>query len=104
MPGNRKLPKTAYKKGESGNPIGRPALPPEVKALLYEPLAVAVRIMNEKVNDQKYMGKLRPGELQGMLSLVFDRCGLPKLTQAEISGKDGMAISFTLSMGDKVPK
>ena len=66
-------------KGKSLNPGGRPALPEEQKIMRNNCLAQAVKIMHEKVNDEKYMKSLRPSELQSFIELVFDRCGLPKV-------------------------
>ena len=66
-------------KGQVLNPGGRPPLPEEQKILRNKCLAQAVKIMHEKINDEKYMKSLRPSEMQSFIELVFDRCGLPKV-------------------------
>lgn len=67
-----------FVKGASGNPHGRPALPPEVKQMREECLVTSVRMMHEKLHDKKWMGKLKPHEFMAMIEVAFDRCGLPK--------------------------
>ena len=75
---------------------------PEVRAMKEQTLDKAVRIMHNKVNDRGYIAKLKPRELTDFLALIFDRCGLPKVTQAELTGENGepMITRFTLSLGD----
>jgi hypothetical protein len=68
---------------------GRPKLSEEQKRMKYEALNKAVEIMHKKINDIDYIEGLKPGELQDMLELVFDRCGLPKVQKNEITGEDG---------------
>lgn len=90
-------------KGEVRNPGGRPKLPEELKAMRDATLAEAIRILHAKIHDKKYIAKLRPAELDGLLTTAFDRCGLPKVTQSEITGKDGGSLFMTIRMGDKAP-
>lgn len=69
----------------------------------YETLHKAVGIMHEKAHDSRYIAKLRPGELVEFLTLIFDRCGLPRVAQTNLAGEDGDSkmVKFTLSLGDK---
>ena len=72
-----------FPKGVSGNPSGRKPLPPDLKAMRDETLAKAITIMHAKVHDEEYVECLKPGELTDLLGLVFDRCGLPRVTKSE---------------------
>ena len=76
-----------FKPGESGNPGGRPKLDPEIKEMKSRILSRAITILDEKLHDEVYVKKLRPMELAQFLALAYDRCGLPKETKNEVSGK-----------------
>ncbi len=80
---SKKIPGRPFSKGKSPNPGGRPKLPEDVKAMKEASLAKAIEIMHSKVNDSKYVASLRPAELQGLLEIVFDRCGLPKVSKID---------------------
>lgn len=76
-----------FKAGVSGNPSGRKALPEELKAMRDASLSKAIEIMHAKVHDENYVENLKPHELTGLLEVVFDRCGLPKVLQADVEHK-----------------
>ena len=98
MPGNSKKRSSAsWKKGQSGNPQGRPPLPPEIKVMRDAVLSKAVKVLKAKINDARYINKLNPSALVDFLSMAFDRCGLPKVTQLD-SG-EGLPLKFTLRLG-----
>ncbi len=84
-------PGRAFKPGVSGNPGGRPKLTEEQKEFRESALSKAVEIMHNKVHDAAYIESLRPQELHGFLELVFDRCGLPRVTKAEVEEKTSLA-------------
>lgn len=90
LPGNR------FRPGVSGNIYGRPKLSPELGEMRGAALSKAVRILHAKIHDVKYIAKLRPSELVALLSLAFDRCGLPKVAHNEIAGPDGEALTVRI--------
>ncbi len=86
---NRRGRGVPFKPGQSGNPTGRPKLPEEIKKAKAEVLSVAVAILREKIADKEYIESLRAADLLNLLTLAFDRCGLPRLSQNELTGLDG---------------
>jgi len=78
-------------------------LPEDIKRLRSETLAASIVILHAMIHDAKYLGKLRPPELTHLLEVAFDRCGLPRVTQNEVTGADGAPLFMTIRMGDKVP-
>jgi hypothetical protein len=85
-----------FKPGVSGNPGGKKPLDPEIKEMRDAVLSRAVKILYAKIHDEKYIGKLRPAELEGFLSMAFDRCGLPKVTKSELTGEGGGPLTVTV--------
>lgn len=92
---------TSFKPGCPTNPRGRPKLPEDIKIMKHGSLSAAVKIMYVKINDTRYIAKLRPGELVDLLALVFDRCGLPKVSQIEGEIVDTKRIVLVFPEGSK---
>lgn len=91
-----------FQPGVSGNKFGRPKLSPELREMREAALSKAVRILHAKIHDARYMAKLRPLELLALLSMAFDRCGLPKVAHNELAGPDGEALTVQIiSYGTK---
>jgi hypothetical protein len=88
LPGKKYL----WKKGQSGNPAGRPKLPAELNEIKRGALQKAIEILSEKMLDPVYVASLRPDELGRLLEITFDRFGLPKVSKTEMSGPDGKPI------------
>ncbi len=84
----RRGPGSPFAPGKSPNPGGRPKLDPEIKEMREAVLSKAVKILYARIHDPRYIAKLRPAELDGLLSMAFDRCGLPKVTQIEADVKE----------------
>jgi hypothetical protein len=78
-----------WKPGQSGNPSGRPKLSPELKALKDASLQRAIEIMHGILHDPAYLKKMKPSDLKAFIAEACDRCGLPKVTKAELSGPNG---------------
>ncbi|MDP2735146.1 MAG: hypothetical protein Q8P12_02990, partial [bacterium] len=95
----KKAPRSAWKKGISGNPCGRPKLPQEVKDLREycrsfsrEAIDIAIGIMRDKDESNKIR--------MDAIRLLIEH-GIGKPPQA-LTGPDGekIPISFTLKLGD----
>jgi hypothetical protein len=82
IPQNRN-PDGTFGKGNCANPGGRKQLTEEQKEMKNAALGKAIEIMCDRINDVEYVGKLKPIELNYFLTLIFDRCGLPKVTNVQ---------------------
>jgi hypothetical protein len=82
--GNR-YPNGKFAGGMIANPLGRPKLPEYLQVMKHGSLANAIEMMYEVTNDKEFMEKLKkkPRDLVAVLEMVFDRCGLPKITRNE---------------------
>lgn len=82
----------------SPNPSGRPPLSREMKILKYECLETAVELMHFKLHDPEYVNRLSPTEFVEFINTVFDRCGLPRVTQNNLAGPGGKPLSSQSSI------
>ena len=83
--GKRAAPSTAFKPGQSGNPNGRPKIPPELreaaKSAAPEALQVAIDLMRNPA--------VEPADRLRAVSIVLDRAYGKPVQATEISGPDG---------------
>lgn len=106
MPQNRpkrKVPKTAYKPGQSGNPAGRPKS--RLTALLAQHLGMEANGSGEKWEERlaKRVIMLADTGDKWALEFIWDRMeGKAPITVE--SGQGGVPAVFTLHLGDGSPK
>src|SRR5258706_14152587 len=81
-----------WRKGQSGNPDGRPKMPEEINEIKRGALQRAIEVLYQNIMDPVYLASLRPDELFKFLEVTFDRFGLPKVSKTEMSGPDGSPI------------
>ena len=93
--GKRKPPKTAWKKGQSGNPGGRPTVPAEVKEALLVACPRAVQRLIEFVEDPD--PKIALTACERVIERVLGRVPLP------LQGADGepLAVSVVINLSEK---
>ena len=91
--GKRAAPSTAFKPGQSGNPNGRPKIPPELreaaKAAAPEALQTAIDLMRD--------ARVEPADRLRAATIVLDRAYGKPVQSTEISGPQGGAIQHELA-------
>lgn len=70
------------------NPGGRPALSPEQRKMKYEAMSEALVEMHTLIHNKEYLRSLKPSEKIDLLTLICDRCGLPRTTRNEFECDD----------------
>lgn len=102
-PARKKGGNPRWTTGVSGNPSGRPKLPAEIALIKRLALEKAITLLADIVHDEDYLKAIKPSESQKFLETAFDRFGLPKVTRAELTGKDGAPIRTHTDL-TKLPK
>ena len=80
----------AFKPGESGNPSGRPKMPPELIQAFRDRTQDALNTLVEIMNDKEGRGSERVKAAE----VIIDRAWGKAIQQAELTGEDGGAIEI----------
>ena len=102
MKGNPNISKHGFKKGESGNPNGRPRKLPELDKLLAEVLGEDPDDPEAKSAAKEVFEKLiataKKGNVQAQIAVLDRAYGKPK-QQTELTGANGgpLAVSFDVN-------
>ena len=105
-----------FKKGQSGNPRGRPVMPPEVREAIRSNGEVAVRRMADLLNDDAAWGAdgwLAPMEQIKLLALAHERAfgragalsfGSQHVAAVPLAEDRGMALNQQRRLAALIPK
>lgn len=95
---NGRQKESGFRPGLSGNPLGRPRVSDDLRQMRRSSLERAVTLMHKRIHDEAYIDSLKPMEFISMLEVVFDRCGLPKVTREEVEVEAGSELLDTVRL------